>query len=53
MAAQVFRTVFYSSQRPNQINPATDFDGAAITFPIFSIGLPNLPLAKQSLIQAG
>ena len=35
MAAQVFSAVFYSSQRPIQIGPTADFDGAAIPPPIF------------------
>ena len=33
MAAQV-----YSRQRPSQIGPTADFDGAAIPPPIFSMG---------------
>ena len=34
---QVFWAVFYSSQRPSQIGPTADFDGAAIPLPIFSM----------------
>ena len=37
MAAQVFWGVCYSSRRPSQIGPTSDFDGAAIPPPIFSM----------------
>ena len=37
MAAQVFGAVIYSSQRPSQIGPTADFDGADIPPPIFSM----------------
>ena len=37
MTAQVFWSVFYSSQQPSQIGPTADFDGAAIPPTIFSM----------------
>ena len=37
MSAQVFLAIFYSTQRPSQIGPTADFDGAAIPPPIFSM----------------
>ena len=35
-----FLSVFYSSQRPSQIGLTADFDGAAITPPIFYMVRP-------------
>ena len=45
MAALVFWPVFYSSQ----IHPTSDFDGAAITSPIFSMLKPGWRLAENWL----
>ena len=39
MADHAFWAVFCSSQRPCQIGPTADFDGAAIPPPIFSMVL--------------
>ena len=41
MAAHAFSAAFDSSQQPSQSGPTTDFDGAAVPPPIFSMIQPN------------
>ena len=50
MAAQVVWAVFYSSQRPSQIGPTVDFDGAAILPTKFSMVTKIFNLGWQEVM---